>query len=106
MTKHTPGVWGCLGMLVETPPAKEQLRRIDSGELPMKVVVICSTENSGYIPREEAEANARLIAAAPDLLEACQAILAEHDNPNGHAILFDSVADILRAAVAKATGGE
>jgi len=46
------------------------------------------------------EANARLIAAAPDLLEALQNLLAVHQGEGGtkyHAI------DIARAAIAKAT---
>ena len=47
----------------------------------------------------EQEANARLIAAAPELLEALQALLAES--------VYESMATATaRAAIAKATGGE
>lgn len=36
---------------------------------------ICTVNNgSGLLPKEEQEANARLIAAAPDLLKACEEI--------------------------------
>jgi hypothetical protein len=51
-------------------------------------------------PSPEENANARLIAAAPDLLDACRMALscmAPDDN--------DITARALRAAIAKATGG-
>lgn len=52
-----------------------------------------------------ATANARLIAAAPDLLEACLAFLARYDNHMVAAdLLFSDVADTARAAIAKALG--
>ena len=44
---------------------------------------------------KEADANARLIAAAPDLLEACEKVFEESHNPK--------VERILEAAIAKAT---
>lgn len=55
-----------------------------------------------------AEANARLIAAAPELLKVCKLILkdcediewAETNNPDG----FDAMADSLRTVIAKAEG--
>lgn len=54
---------------------------------------------------EENQANARLIAAAPDLLEACLAFLARYDNHMVAAdLLFSDVADTARAAIAKALG--
>lgn len=36
---------------------------------------ICLLPNGCFVPETEAEANARLIAAAPDLLDACQSVL-------------------------------
>lgn len=51
------------------------------------------------------EADARLISAAPELLEACQALIAYCDkNPP----MGDSLWSVqqMRAAIAKATGGE
>lgn len=53
--------------------------------------------------------NARLIAAAPELLEALRRILYAHDTKNigasmGEAKLCDAYADQARAAIAKATG--
>ena len=51
----------------------------------------------------ENEANARLIAAAPELLEACLAIFnRDIDDPDG----YDKAFDLVRSAIAKATGGE
>jgi hypothetical protein len=44
--------------------------------------------------------NARLIAAAPDLLEACRLVLAQHDTTD---CLGPTVAADMRAAVQKAT---
>jgi hypothetical protein len=54
---------------------------------------------------EENEANARLIAAAPDLLAACEAAL--EDGPhNASCGLHLEVVDVLRAAIAKAKGSQ
>ena len=48
-------------------------------------------------------ANARLIAAAPELLEACKGILADY-GPQEDAHLSHERVVALRAAIAKATG--
>ena len=53
---------------------------------------------NGTTPQER-EANARLVAASPDLLQACVAALSTGALEHG------GVADILRSAIAKATGG-
>ena len=50
---------------------------------------------------EESEANARLIAAAPELLEAAMAFIAPFD---GIEVVQDSDIAKARAAIAKATG--
>jgi hypothetical protein len=68
---------------------------------------------AGDISEEEALANGRLFAAAPDLLEACKDLL-EHEGArevNGIGMECDSVAlerakQLARAAVAKAEGLE
>jgi len=52
-------------------------------------------------------ANARLIAAAPDLLEACQAFLARYHNHMVNAdLLFSDIAEKATAAVSKALEGQ
>lgn len=61
----------------------------------------------GATPDAEAWANARLIASAPDLLAACQQVLARLDYLTslwGQEGVTRGVADQLRAAVAKAEG--
>jgi hypothetical protein len=50
---------------------------------------------------DEPQANARLIAAAPDLLEACEAVLAEVNEP--YNFDHDSIA-MCRNAIKKAKG--
>jgi hypothetical protein len=56
----------------------------------------------------EAEANARLIAAAPELLDTLRRILAAHDSKKNGAVMGEAVlcgffADLARDAIAKAT---
>ena len=94
MSKHTPGPWVAVGSWVEHPD--------DS------VADICScdpaTLNQQKLGRTYSEmcANARLIAAAPDLLEVCQRL--------AHVSLFAAGQDVAHIimmacdAVEKATG--
>ncbi len=51
---------------------------------------------------KEQQANARLIAAAPDLLAACKAFLGVHDS--GYSECECSSCALLKSAIAKATG--
>ncbi len=51
----------------------------------------------------DAEANARLIAAAPDLLEACKATVSAYSS---HQLYDKCPMAMLEAAIAKATGKE
>ena len=55
------------------------------------------------VPEAEADANARLIAAAPDLLAALEAIvkITDGSQPNYPAVLM-----VAQAAIAKATGSK
>lgn len=67
---------------------------------------------SGQLPddglvTEEEKANARLIAAAPELLTGCYAALAYlADPPSAYRDNREAAVEILRAAIAKAEGGE
>lgn len=100
MSKHTPGPWraflnkGVIGVA----PANGQYRAGD--------IAICSDHDSRRT-NEEAMANARLISAAPDMLEALEALHDEIDeyqrinNLGGH---DNHVMKQARAAIAKAKG--
>ena len=55
---------------------------------------------------EISEANARLIAAAPDLLEACQQWISERDNPSPCLVMKQQAEKKIRAAISKAKGGD
>lgn len=81
--KHTPGPW-------VIDPCWDILGNTDDGN-----GMVCQITTDA-VPRAEAEANARLIAAAPDLLEACRQALGCDLDPNTIALI--------RAAIARATG--
>jgi hypothetical protein len=108
---HTPGPWAVgesgfnvyyLNPLIEAGDDNIDDPRHDS--------VICDTRNIAYppaysgIPDEETAANARLIAAAPDLLAALKAITAHDKNGRFGKPDFDAAIRQCRAAIAKATG--
>ena len=87
MTKHTPGPWIVSGS--EMSDVRDQ----------DNYMVACAFHvryNYRDRPVREAAANARLIAAAPDLLYALKEFLR---NPGG-----DYTEEIAREAIAKATG--
>lgn len=75
MSKHTPGPWAVHSAYpwIIKQDADVPFIQPDSG------VTICSTmghENSGFFPTpEEGRANARLIAAAPELLDVARMAL-------------------------------
>jgi len=93
-SKYTPGPW--------TAEAKDL-----GGEVPSwRVYNMPEGQQVASVHRwngEGDEANAHLIAAAPDLLEACKEALVRlecHNHPDGRRL------DNLRAAIAKAEGQE
>ena len=96
--KHTPGPWfthrdGFSSVYVEA--------RVGGGML--QEVACCGPTNEGS---DQQEANARLIAAAPELLDALRGLLAlEEENLRGYDDI-DVCAEVqfARAAIAKATG--
>ena len=91
MSKHTPGPW-----------------TFDNG------IEFIRTDTSPYggwavarvnIVRAEAKANARLIAAAPELLDALKLMRdAFLDTEGSHGTLEQTATDAADAAIAKATG--
>ena len=118
--KHTPGPW------TSYPCNLERYSRVITANGAMVQIaytglnhhdqVAMTKEVYGdrrtYGPGEETTANARLISAAPDLLEAAKLVIAWYEAENDHkgTDFWQRVAmcreseDALRAAIAKATG--
>lgn len=95
MSAHTPGPWTILNA---AHPG------IEAEEVATSVVVWGDDEDEAGVhgdTPEEAFANALLIAAAPDLLEALEAFVEADDKQQAHS---PETADRARAAIAKATG--
>jgi len=95
-TRHTPGPWTAYGRQVSG----------SHGEYPLGIMVAdCNvTPERGEV---ECKSNARLIAAAPELLEAAKDMLeyfdmayGEHGENNSPAVIA------LHEAISKAEGGE
>jgi hypothetical protein len=93
-TKHTPGEWKVSS---QTPC------RVDTANGSITVSWTCNFD--GGKREQEAEANASLIAAAPELLEACSLLLEALRSSNVSNGLIRSAEDAARAAIAKARGG-
>lgn len=90
MRQHTPGPWSC--ERIWDTPALRIHARVDGG------VPVALAEAFTMGRRGEKEANAKLIAAAPDLLKALEKIVNDGDytDPEG-------MTRIARAAIAKVT---
>lgn len=91
-TPHTPGPWNISHGRVSSRAHQT------SKDLRLTVIADLDMEND---PHGEQEANARLIAAAPEMLAALYRIASDpsalFDGPNA------ALGDIARAAIAKAT---
>lgn len=104
MNKHTPGPWKAgqyLGSL------RQFVIHMDVGDKGQGSDVAFTSITFGS---DETIANARLIAAAPELLEALQAMLEVHGVTQAYAEKhieipqsWVDVSDLARAAIAKAT---
>ena len=88
-TKFTPGPW----KIGTPPPNGEQTIGTAQG-----LMVAVATTGAGV----QTKANATLIAAAPELMEALQRLLSENDNMTQRINLLGAM-DQARAAIAKAT---
>ena len=92
MTKHTPRPW-----LVE---GRTVYALNDDGYNRFSALV-----QDAHTPGDELEANARLMAAAPELLKACEEALDDLVDEDGVYFSGDeSLVKQLRAAIAKALG--
>lgn len=104
MTKHTPGPWRFLEdgdtesehnrcrPLTVCGPGDDDLANVYSRD-----------DATVTISREEAIANARLIAAAPDLLEAAKILVGLESDDKGRTFPTKEQVALARAAVTKAT---
>lgn len=94
MSKHTPGPWRVVGTTVQAGEYRAQSHAI---------IADCSDFN---LDKKEREANAHLIAAAPEMLEALKDIVStlfQECQPD-RGDLFSKIDDIARPAIAKAEG--
>lgn len=125
-TKHTPGPWKAAGLAIYAPPSFNSVFYGRKRDYSNPIATICGDpmEDSAELQAEmhdhngtnrivmeripgalEAEANARLIAAAPDMLAALVRVLDFEQRltackvDGGGALVSD-----IRAAIAKATG--
>ncbi len=97
MSKHTPGPWHREMRVYPRPePVVIPLKAIYCEQLGMQVAFV----NGGVEREAQAKANARLIASAPDLLDALNEMLAVFAKPHNETLR--EVVDA-RAAIAKAT---
>ena len=98
-SKHTPGPWKTSHELND---GFSIVRQIGEGNNLLPVAIAVFTRNYNTENIEVAKANARLIASAPELLEACKKVLAEFKKLNPPYLL--PTIDLLANAIAKAEG--
>ncbi len=117
-TKHTPGPWKLIDEARNPLYTKHaDPHAVDStdayaGTMHHVWYIAGSAHDSDFVAdvitdiRPEGEANARLIAAAPELLEACKELeLRTRDFIAGSLVVFPTaLLPQVRAAIAKATG--
>ena len=103
MSKHTPGPW-----TIDYCDGDQHYPYIKAGQHVSggyRVSYIIADKIGGREPagdRSEVAANARLLAAAPDLLEALQLLMRKVECGTA---LHCEICDQARAAIAKARGG-
>lgn len=73
-TKHTPGPW----IMEPRQPGQKTIRITSPGTNDYFVTLHCEIDCDD-VDHDVAIANAKLIAAAPDLAEACRKVLEFHD---------------------------
>ena len=97
--KHTPGPWYALR------GQRNISIRYKTGDrlLPMVNVASVRGQFPTDCPYGSSEANVRLIAAAPELLEACQLLVADYEDTNP--AIGEDWYRKAKAAIAKAKGG-
>jgi hypothetical protein len=106
MSAHTPGPW----IAVREAALDYRHHQIDTEDGQSCVAVVAGGGPVRAIDVAEEIANAHLIAAAPDLLAACEAVAKSLDHPDGtgwyEATLSHADVAAIRGAIAKARGGK
>ena len=93
MSEHTPSPWTYSGPYAVLDDQMLWVHTPNINKRGLRAVIAMVTPH----PDEDMEANARLIAAAPDLLAACEKVIAKH-KMNIESSVFHTVS----AAIAKA----
>lgn len=104
-TKYTPGPWSTFKGYGSHPDLPIF---IDAGKTKQESLPICQINQTVDTTTEMAKANARLIASAPELLEALKEAFNYLSQENGKRVKYetDSLLDTLERAIFKATGEE
>lgn len=108
--KHTPGPWeveGPMGAEIGLSVVQAGLKTYEWEFIAMACQSTAGDERMGrqrFISPEEQEANARLIAAAPELLNALKEILETDFSQESSWDYSEGIKDVARAAIAKAEG--
>lgn len=95
MSAHTPGPWRVEGRTVYGAKSGHIISHGTNAYGDGPEGYVCNTSGTS-------EADARLIASAPDLLEALQNLLGFSSHPKS--VEFEMAKDDARAAIAKASG--
>lgn len=105
--KHTPGPWSLEDINSEHLHDVVLVKEIPGAGWPVLVATVFFDEDRVGIPLEEATGNAYLIASAPDLLAALEAIAgwASDEGPLAGSSPMQ-IAEYARTVVAKAKGGK
>jgi hypothetical protein len=98
VAEHAPGPWKYAANLCDS--GFDIGPCLEDGTLD-ELAILAFTTTGG----EEAEANARLMAASPELLAACRAFLDLQEAPPGTLLPYDHLVGQICSAVARATGG-
>ena len=112
-TKHTPSPWEHLrqGIEIQSEDGNHEVHAFVNG-IPVPVCEVYANMHCEHddpigeymISKQEGIANLLLIAAAPDLLEALKALVADLKPYMGQGRMDDKIRNAI-AAIAKATGG-
>lgn len=103
MNKHTAGLW-----FFEYHKKYKMWNIFQKGAMPLSAVASVYSESSTNL--DQIKSNARLIAAAPELLEALSQIIAldrtEENEWDAVDRVIPSIVEIAQAAIAKALGDQ